>query len=46
MSGYSERYSAGGYANRIAGFLQKPFSLEQLEQVLRSVLPEDRRATA
>jgi PAS domain S-box-containing protein len=39
MSGYNEGYSARGCADRIAGFLQKPFSSEQLGQLLRSVLP-------
>ena len=39
MSGYNESYSAKGCADRIAGFLQKPFSSEQLEQVLRAALP-------
>jgi len=38
MSGYSEHYSARGCADRIAGFLQKPFSNEQLGRVLRSAL--------
>jgi CheY-like chemotaxis protein len=39
MSGYNEQYSAKGCADRIAGFLQKPFSSEQFGQVLCSALP-------
>jgi PAS domain S-box-containing protein len=40
MSGYNQSYSAQGSIDRIAGFLQKPFSREQLERVLRSALPK------
>ena len=39
MSGYNQSYSAQGCVDRIGGFLQKPFSSEQLERVLRSALP-------
>jgi CheY-like chemotaxis protein len=38
MSGYSERYSSSGCADHIAGFLQKPFSVEDLSERVRAAL--------
>jgi CheY-like chemotaxis protein/two-component sensor histidine kinase len=46
MSGYNEQYSAEGCADRIAGFLQKPFSGEQFVRVLGSALPRRGAAPA
>lgn len=38
MSGYSEELAASRFHGRTAGFLQKPFTLEQLGEALRPML--------
>ncbi len=40
MSGYSEEFAVSRFHGRIAGFLQKPFTREQLGEVLRPALRE------
>lgn len=38
MSGYNEDYAASRFSGRIAGFLQKPFTREDLGETFRSLL--------
>jgi signal transduction histidine kinase len=38
MSGYNEEYAASRFAGRIVGFLQKPFTREDLGETFRSLL--------
>jgi CheY-like chemotaxis protein len=40
MSGYSEELAVSRFEGRIAGFLHKPFTQEQLAEVLRAALRE------
>ena len=38
MSGYNEEFAASRFAGRISGFLQKPFTPEDLGDTFRSLL--------
>jgi CheY-like chemotaxis protein len=40
MSGYNEDYAASRFTGRIAGFLQKPFTREDLGETFRSLLQD------